>query len=163
MNLSPQASVRTTVPVPLRLPDGFATDADAVTFDGLVDGQEHLALGLGDWRARRDAGEPLLVRPHSEYAGLDTYAANRALGRAEDERDDTVAAQMLGALGVMRIDLLSNNPDKAAQLRRHGVEVVTQTPTAVHLTGANGRYLRAKVEHTAHTLALPAQRDERVA
>ena len=54
-------------------------------------------------------------------AGLDTYEANVALGYGEDERDYTVAAQMLLGLGVDRIDLLSNNPDKAAQLarRRH--------------------------------------------
>ena len=46
-------------------------------------------------------------------AGLDTYEANVALGHGEDERDYTVAAQMLRALGVDRIALLSNNPDKA--------------------------------------------------
>src|SRR5215211_5541580 len=46
-------------------------------------------------------------------AGLDTYEANRALGRGEDERDYTVAAQMLLTLGADRITLLSNNPDKA--------------------------------------------------
>ena len=50
-------------------------------------------------------------------AGLDTYEANVALGHGEDERDYTVAAQMLRALGVSRVALLSNNPDKAAQLR----------------------------------------------
>src|SRR6266480_5438191 len=41
-------------------------------------------------------------------AGLDTYEANRALGRGEDERDYTAAAQMLHTLGVDRISLLSN-------------------------------------------------------
>ena len=45
--------------------------------------------------------------------GLDTYAANVALGFGEDERDYTVAVQMLRALGVGRLRLLSNNPDKA--------------------------------------------------
>ena len=49
-------------------------------------------------------------------AGLDTYQANVALGFPADERDYTVAAQMLQALGVTRVALLSNNPDKAAQL-----------------------------------------------
>ena len=43
----PVATVRTQVSVPLRFPDGFATTARVVTFDGLVDGREHLALGLG--------------------------------------------------------------------------------------------------------------------
>lgn len=48
--------------------------------------------------------------------GLDTYEANLQLGHVEDERDYTVAAQMLQALGVERIALLSNNPDKLRQL-----------------------------------------------
>ena len=56
-------------------------------------------------------------------AGLDTYEANLALGHAEDERDYTSAAQMLAALDVNTVALLSNNPDKAAQLTRLGVTV----------------------------------------
>src|SRR5918998_6622153 len=56
-------------------------------------------------------------------AGLDTYEANVALGFGEDERDYGVAAEMLFALGVRRIDLLTNNPDKVAQLREAGVRV----------------------------------------
>jgi GTP cyclohydrolase II len=89
-------------------------------------------------------------------AGLDTYEANVALGRGEDERDYTVAAQMLAAVGADRVRLLSNNPDKAAQLERLGVRVTRQVPTAVHLSPANARYLQAKRDHTAHTLDLPA-------
>ncbi|GAB4050088.1 GTP cyclohydrolase II [Catellatospora paridis] len=89
-------------------------------------------------------------------AGLDTYAANRALGFGDDERDYTAAAQMLAALGVPRIDLLTNNPDKPSQLRDHGVEVAHVVPTAVHAKPDNLRYLRAKVTHTNHTIALPA-------
>jgi len=88
--------------------------------------------------------------------GLDTYQANLALGRGEDERDYAPAAQMLAALGVTEIDLLSNNPDKAVQLAGYGVSVARQTPTAVHLSDSNVRYLQAKIEHTAHSLVLPA-------
>jgi GTP cyclohydrolase II len=87
--------------------------------------------------------------------GLDTYEANLALGHGEDERDYTAAAQMLTVLGADRIDLLSNNPDKAAQLTALGIDVVTQVPTEVHLSAANARYLAAKRNHTAHTLDLP--------
>jgi GTP cyclohydrolase II len=89
-------------------------------------------------------------------AGLDTYEANLALGHGEDERDYTAAAQMLHALGADRIQLLSNNPDKAAQLELLGVEVTERVPTGVHLSAANARYLTAKRDHTAHTLDLPA-------
>jgi GTP cyclohydrolase II len=88
--------------------------------------------------------------------GLDTYEANLALGREEDERDYTAAAQMLTALGVDRIRLLSNNPDKARQLTSLGATVTEQLSTGVHLSPSNVSYLRAKVEHTGHTLALPA-------
>ena len=206
------ARVRTRVRVPLRFPDGYATTAEVFTFTGLVDGREHLALGLGDWRAavrRAHNGPGVLVRPHSEcltgdvfgsqrcdcgpqlreaveriaatggillylrqegrgiglyakldaYAlqdtGLDTYAANVALGHGEDERDYTAAAQMLHALGADRIRLLSNNPDKALQLDALGIEVTDRIPTGVHLSAANARYLAAKVSHTHHTLDLP--------
>jgi GTP cyclohydrolase II len=88
-------------------------------------------------------------------AGLDTYEANLALGRGEDERDYFAAAQMLRALGVDRIRLLSNNPDKALQLDALGVRVAGRVPTDVHLTGANAAYLAAKVTRTHHIIDLP--------
>jgi GTP cyclohydrolase II len=90
-------------------------------------------------------------------AGLDTYEANVALGRGEDECDYTVAAQMLLALGADRVRLLSNNPDKALQLALHGIDVVERVPTAVHLSAANARYLAAKRDTTGHALALPPE------
>ena len=89
--------------------------------------------------------------------GLDTYEANLALGHGEDERDYTAAAQMLGALGAGTVRLLSNNPDKAAQLAGLGVEVSEQIATGVHVSPANLRYLAAKRDHTAHTLVLPPE------
>jgi GTP cyclohydrolase II len=170
----PRATIRSQVPVPLRSPDGYSTTARLFSFDGLVDGQEHLAFGLGDRVAAvtsADSGPAPLVRLHSECltgdvfgsqrcdcgsqlreaveridgsggfllylrqegrgiglyakleayalqdAGLDTYEANLALGHREDERSYLVAAQMLGALGVPQVALLTNNPDKARQLR----------------------------------------------
>jgi GTP cyclohydrolase II len=84
--------------------------------------------------------------------GLDTYEANLALGHGEDERDYTVAAQMLRALGADRIALLSNNPDKVEQLDRLGVAVTEQVPTGVYLSPANAGYLKAKASRAAHTL-----------
>jgi GTP cyclohydrolase II len=209
----PAATVRAQVTVPLRLPDGYATTARVYSFNGLVDGREHLAFGLGDRAGPLDQhtadGPAPLVRPHSEcltgdvfgsqrcdcgpqlreaveriavaggfllylrhegrgiglytkldaYAlqdtGLDTYEANIALGHREDERDYTVAAQMLGALGVRRVALLSNNPDKAEQLSRLGVTLTERVPTGVHLSPTNAGYLAAKASRAAHTLDLP--------
>ncbi|GAB2591647.1 GTP cyclohydrolase II [Paractinoplanes abujensis] len=196
--------VRTRVTVPLRFADGYQTDAGMVTFDGLSDGKEHLALALGT------PGQFPLVRMHSECltgdvfgsqrcdcgpqlresveriaahggyllylrqegrgiglynkldtytlqdAGLDTYQANRALGHGDDQRDYSAAAQMLTALGATTIDLLTNNPDKVAQLRQNRIAVREVVPTAVHASPANLRYLAAKVAHTGHTIVLPA-------
>jgi len=197
--------IRSRVTVPLKFADGYHTTAEVITFDGLADGKEHLAIALGD----AFGAEVPLVRPHSEcltgdvfgsercdcgpqlreaveriagvggfllylrqegrgiglyakldaYAlqdlGMDTYEANRALGHADDERDYTAAAQMLTALGVGAVDLLTNNPDKPAQLRSFGVDVREVLPTSVHASAANVRYLQAKVAHTAHTINLP--------
>jgi GTP cyclohydrolase II len=84
--------------------------------------------------------------------GLDTYEANLALGCLADARDYTPAAQMLRALGEPRVDLLSNNPDKASQLEDLGIRVTAHVPTQVHLSPANGRYLAAKAMHGAHSL-----------
>ncbi len=81
--------------------------------------------------------------------GMDTYEANLALGHGEDERDYTVAAQMLRALGVTRISLLSNNPDKARQLGELGVTVTECVATAVHLSPSNAKYLAAKAQRMA--------------
>ncbi|WP_341715600.1 GTP cyclohydrolase II [Micromonospora sp. FIMYZ51] len=88
-------------------------------------------------------------------AGLDTYEANVALGHAEDERDYSVAAQMLAALGVGPIAVLSNNPEKTEQLSRLGVTVTEQVPTGVFLSPANADYLAAKASRAARTADLP--------
>ena len=90
-----------------------------------------------------------------QEAGLDTYEANLALGHREDERSYLVAAQMLLALGVSRVALLSNNPDKARQLRRFGMTVTARVATGVHLSAANARYLATKAGIGAHTLDVP--------
>jgi GTP cyclohydrolase II len=86
--------------------------------------------------------------------GIDTYEANLALGHREDERSYVAAAQMLHTLGVSRVALLSNNPDKARQLRSCGVTVVEQVPTGVFVSAANHRYLETKARRGRHTLDL---------
>lgn len=210
----PAAQIRTQVQLPLRFAGGASTTARIFTFDGLVDGREHVALGLGDRSGAVNGtprtGAPPLVRLHSEcltgdvlgsrrcdcgpqlieavmriatvggfllylrqegrgiglYAkldayllqdsGLDTYDANIALGYRADERDYTVAAQMIRALGLEHVALLGNNPDKADQLSRLGVTVAERVPTDVHLNPVNARYLATKAQRGAHTLGLPS-------
>jgi GTP cyclohydrolase II len=87
--------------------------------------------------------------------GHDTYAANRALGHGDDERDYTAAAEMLKALDVARITLITNNPDKRKQLEALGIEVPAVRPTGVFHGRHNSRYLEAKIRHTHHTIVLP--------
>lgn len=76
--------------------------------------------------------------------GLDTFEANRALGYAEDAREYEIAGEMLLALGVTRVDLMTGNPQKAQGLEASGVAVRRTVPTGLHQTAENVRYLRAK-------------------
>ena len=74
------ATVRTRLDVPLRLPDGFVVTARVFTFDGLVDGGEHLAVVLGGRAAPRSGGSPAdppLVRLHSECLTGDVLGSRR--------------------------------------------------------------------------------------
>jgi GTP cyclohydrolase II len=77
----PPAAVRTTVAIPLRFADGYRTQARVFTFDGLVDGREHLALALGDRpepaEALSPASRPPLVRLHSECLTGDVFGSER--------------------------------------------------------------------------------------
>src|SRR5690242_17513047 len=75
--IAPPAEVRTRVTVPLAFPDGYTTTAEVFTFTGLADGREHLALGLGDWRAALTAPDGPLVRPHSECLTGDVFGSQR--------------------------------------------------------------------------------------
>lgn len=86
--------------------------------------------------------------------GLDTYAANRRLGFADDLRDYHVAADMLQALEIGRITLLSNNPDKGLQLEKAGIAIAQQVSTGVFAGPENRGYLEAKVRHTGHRIDL---------
>jgi len=82
--------------------------------------------------------------------GLDTFEANEALGLARDARDYLVAAQMLHALEVTDVRLISNNPEKEEQLARYGIRVRERIPTGVFVTDANRRYLEAKAGVGGH-------------
>lgn len=84
--------------------------------------------------------------------GLDTLEANLALGHPGDAREYGAAAAILTDLGLPRIRLLTNNPDKVAQLTRLGVEVVERVPLVVGGDPANARYLATKRERMGHQL-----------
>jgi GTP cyclohydrolase II len=84
--------------------------------------------------------------------GLDTLDANRALGWGADERNFLIAATMLDALGVQRIRLLTNNPDKIAAVAACGVEVVGREAHSFAPNGVNDHYLATKAERFGHLL-----------
>jgi GTP cyclohydrolase II len=84
--------------------------------------------------------------------GLDTVEANRKLGFADDARDYDFAAEALKALGVRRVRLLSNNPDKIEQLERAGIRVVQRIPCRPRTNRHSRAYLRTKQDKMGHLL-----------
>ncbi|QBE48732.1 3,4-dihydroxy-2-butanone-4-phosphate synthase [Leucobacter triazinivorans] len=84
--------------------------------------------------------------------GLDTLDANLQLGLPADARDYSAAAEILADLGVDRVRLLTNNPDKVAQLRDHGIEITERVPLLVGVTEQNIGYLAAKRDRMGHEL-----------
>lgn len=201
-NIDSPCAVRACVPIQLR-----RSPAEFITFNGLGDGREHFAVGLGGWRGQ----DAPLVRVHSEcvtgdifgsgrcdcgrqleealdlfaregglllylrqegrgiglynkldayllqQAGLDTFAANERLGFAADLRRYDVAAQMLRALGKTSVRLLTNNPEKRADLERCGIDVLETVETGVFVTPHNLSYLAAK-RRSGHSIELEETR-----
>jgi GTP cyclohydrolase II len=83
-------------------------------------------------------------------SGLDTVEANERLGFKADQRDFALPGQMLKALGVNKVRLLSNNPEKVEALQRAGVEVVERVPCEVSPSPHAEEYLKTKKEKLGH-------------
>lgn len=83
-------------------------------------------------------------------AGLDTVEANERLGFKADQRDFTLPGEILKALGVTQVRLLSNNPDKVHALERAGVHVVERVPCEVTPSKHAEEYLKTKREKLGH-------------
>lgn len=184
--------MRTRVPLPLTSEPPMPADAEIVSFSGLSDPAEHVAVIFGT------IGESPLVRIHSEcltgdvigslrcdcgpqlreaigilkdhggillymrqegrgiglynkldaYAlqdsGVDTFAANRLLGLPADARSYQTCAEMLTSLGVHACRLLTNNPQKVAELRAGGLQIDEVVPTGYFRQPRNAAYLNAK-------------------
>jgi GTP cyclohydrolase II len=84
--------------------------------------------------------------------GLDTMDANRVLGWGADERNFLVGANMLLALGITKVRLLTNNLDKIAGLTACGVEVVGREAHAFPPNEVNDAYLATKAVRFRHML-----------
>lgn len=86
--------------------------------------------------------------------GYDTVDANLLLGHQADERDYTVAAEMLHDLGVASVRLLTNNPEKIAALEALGIAVAGRVSLTPDVNPENARYLHTKIVRMNHLLSL---------
>ena len=87
---------------------------------------------------------------HLQDAGADTLDANLMLGHPADARDYAIAAEMLADIGVERVELMTNNPEKVAQLTKHGIDVASRSPLIVGVGSENRDYLATKGERMGH-------------
>lgn len=93
------------------------------------------------------------IRAYSlQDRGLDTVDANRRLGFADDERDYGHAAAMLHALGIEKVRLLTNNPDKVKGLEAAGIEVMERVAHQMQANPHNADYLATKRKRSGHLL-----------
>lgn len=84
--------------------------------------------------------------------GADTVEANEALGFAVDARDYRQCAEILFDLGLCKVKVLSNNPDKLAALKEAGLNVVARVRIEIEPEGPSENYLRTKKEKLGHLL-----------
>jgi 3,4-dihydroxy 2-butanone 4-phosphate synthase/GTP cyclohydrolase II len=87
--------------------------------------------------------------------GFDTVEANQHLGFSADERSYQVAAEMLSALGVQSVRLLTNNPRKVTGLAEWGIDVVERIPIEIISNAENSRYLQTKQHKLGHLFSVP--------
>ena len=93
---------------------------------------------------------PKLQAYELQDSGLDTVEANEKLGFKADHREFALPAEILKALGIARVRLLSNNPDKVAALEKAGIEVTERVPCEVTATQHAEEYLKTKKEKLGH-------------
>jgi GTP cyclohydrolase II len=86
--------------------------------------------------------------------GYDTVDANLALGFQNDQRDYAIAAHMLASLRIQSIRLMTNNPDKIAQLEKLGVKVSGRIPHVLPANPYNRFYLETKAAKSGHWIDL---------
>lgn len=86
--------------------------------------------------------------------GMDTVEANEALGFKMDHRDYGIGCQILRALGVRKLRLMTNNPRKRIGLEGYGLEIVERVPVEIAPGTHNARYLQTKRDRMGHELLL---------
>ncbi len=86
--------------------------------------------------------------------GEDTISANLKLGYGVDQRDYTIAAEMLKLFNIRKIKLLTNNPKKIEAMKKNNIEVVDRIPLEVGINRFNKDYLEVKKNGMGHILQL---------
>jgi GTP cyclohydrolase II len=84
--------------------------------------------------------------------GYDTYDADEMLGFGPDQRRFDFAAAMLRQLGITRVRLITNNPDKIAALTNAGIEIVSHQRAPARTTPENLGYLTSKRDRAGHLI-----------
>lgn len=82
--------------------------------------------------------------------GLDTVEANEAIGRKPDERNYAEAIEMLTALGITKVRLITNNPAKIKAIEDGGLEFVERVPISIPSNQTNERYMQTKKDFFGH-------------
>jgi len=85
--------------------------------------------------------------------GLDTIQANEALGLDADYREYDDAAKILKGLGITKINLITNNPDKIDDLSSRGIEVTSRIPVIIPASESSEGYLKTKEQSMGHLLS----------
>ncbi|RYL95249.1 bifunctional 3,4-dihydroxy-2-butanone-4-phosphate synthase/GTP cyclohydrolase II [Sporolactobacillus sp. THM7-4] len=127
--------------------------------------QLHAALEMIE---RRGAGVVIYLRQEGRGIGLinklrayklqeagdDTVEANEHLGFPADLRDYQTAAEILRDLGITDVQLLTNNPVKISDLKKHGISKIERVPLEMPIVKENKRYMMTKAEKMGHLLHL---------
>ena len=106
--------------------------------------QEGRGIGLGN-----------KIRAYAlQDSGHDTVDANHMLGFGDDERDYRVAVEMVRALGIESVQLMTNNPRKLEGLRQHGIPISGRLPLIMPPNRHNASYLLTKQQRSGHLLEM---------
>ncbi|MGP0097380.1 MAG: GTP cyclohydrolase II [Terriglobales bacterium] len=113
----------------------------------------HAGAGVLIYEQQEGRGIGLMAKLQAyalQDSGFDTVEANERLGFKADQREFLMPVEILKALGIQRVRLLSNNPDKVAALEHAGIQVTERVPCEIAPTEFTEEYLRTKQEKLGH-------------